>query len=98
HIIFLIFPYTTLFRSGIMALFYRKLKRWQHINTYKQIPVLVAAIFVCRALNILLVFSLVKDAIPNSQFAVKFMNINFFYAGALRSEEHTSELQSRENL
>src|SRR5690606_41271843 len=78
------FPYTTLFRSGVLAIaglpflsgFYSK-DAILHLAQVKSTPVFAILVF---------------TAVLTSFYMIRMWRITF------RSEEHTSELQSRENL
>src|SRR5690606_41062822 len=96
-LLFTLFPYTTLFRSSPIGflLAYFLVKRLAPYAQGSGIPQLMAAIELStpkknKKVDLLLGFRIILIKIGSSLLMV--------LSGGVRSEEHTSELQSRENL
>src|SRR3712207_7030744 len=82
-----LFPYTTLFRSGIFAL--RRL-RWKLALSYTLVTVLALLVAELVLLSALIAFA-ISPVVPS--LAARYVGDE-----VARSEEHTSELQSRQYL
>src|SRR5690606_41316288 len=93
-----LFPYTTLFRSSLMKSFGRYLlllgslfRNREKFRTYVKLIIDEAVLIGIDSVFIVVIVSTFIGAVTAVQTAYNLVS-------PLRSEEHTSELQSRENL
>src|SRR5690606_41671372 len=85
------FPYTTLFRSGQPAALFLQLGDATEQGSFAQQPVLLGAVFAQQA-----PLQQFGESLPRVLLALDRLLQRLLLTA--RSEEHTSELQSRENL
>src|SRR3712207_9226292 len=89
-----LFPYTTLFRSGARA---RNRRLGRHDRTSDACESLCVGQRACAAGGAMIHARIVKNFAGGSESAPFALDVDFT-SGTGRSEEHTSELQSRQYL